>query len=82
MLAFPDLARFQLNTSPQYKTNCSAWMNGADFLVGRKLRGSPAVTEKTNVAALLKLNKEEFSLRLVITPINLTKAALAMEAPL
>ena len=82
MLAFPDLARFQLNTSPQYKTNCSAWMNGADFLVGRKLRGSPAVTEKTNVAALLKLNKEEFSLRLVITLINLTKAALAMEAPL
>ena len=27
-LGFPDLSRFQLNMGPQYKINCSQWMNG------------------------------------------------------
>ena len=61
-LAFPDLSRFEFNAGNKYRINSSLWMDGLEFMAGRKEKGKDPVTDEGEVEKILRTNGEEFSL--------------------
>ena len=51
-LAFPDLSRFEFNTGNKYRINSSLWMDGLEFVAGRKEKGKDPVTDEGEVGVL------------------------------